>query len=78
MSVLDTITVDLAVVLGSAELPIRQILRMSRGAMIPLDAKEDDPTLILVNDKLVAYGQVIVDRDQILVEITEVVSRNMI
>ena len=73
MSVLDSITIDMQIVLGSAHVPIRQILRMSRGAMIPLDCGHDDPTLVHVNDKLVAKGRVLVREDRLALEITEVV-----
>lgn len=76
MSVLESISIDMTVVLGSAQVPIRQILEMSRGAMIPLDCGHDDPTLVYVNDKLVARGRVLVHEDQMSLEITEVVSRN--
>jgi flagellar motor switch protein FliN/FliY len=75
MSVLDDITIDMSVVLGSAQVPIRQILKMSRGAMIPLDCGHDDPTLVFVNNKLVAKGKVLVNEDQMSLEITEVVRK---
>ncbi|MBJ6122060.1 FliM/FliN family flagellar motor switch protein [Sphingomonas mollis] len=73
MSVLEDITIDLSVVLGSTHVPIRQILRMGRGAMIPLDCGHDDPTLVYVNGKLVAKGRVLVNEDQMSIEVTEVV-----
>lgn len=72
MSVLDDITIDLSVVLGSTQVPIRQILRMGRGAMIALDCGHDDPSLVYVNGKLVARGKVLVNEDQMSVEVTEV------
>lgn len=76
MSVLEDITIDMSIVLGSAQVPIRQILNMSRGAMIPLDCGHDDPTLVYVNNKLVAKGQVLVNEDQMSIEITEVVRKD--
>ncbi len=72
MSVLDDITIDLSVVLGSTHVPIRQILRMGRGAMIPLDCGHDDPSLVYVNGKLVAKGKVLVNEDQMSLEVTDV------
>ena len=75
MTVLEDITIDMSIVLGSAQVPIRQILKMSRGAMIPLDCGHDDPTLVFVNNKLVAKGQVLVNEDQMSLEITEVVRK---
>ena len=78
MSVLDSISIDMTIVLGSAQVPIRQILKMSRGAMIPLECGHDEPTLVYVNNKLVAKGRVLVDADQMSIEITEVVRRDAI
>lgn len=75
MSAVEGIKVDLEIVLGSAKVPIRQILKMSRGAMIPLGASHDDPTLVYVNKQLVARGKVRVEGDQMSLEVTEVVKR---
>ncbi len=75
MSVLETIAVDMTVVLGSALVPIRQVLKMGRGAVIPLDCGEDDPTLVYVNNQLVARGRISVSYDLMSIEITEVVKK---
>ena len=75
MSVLEDITLEMSIVLGSAQVPIRQILKMSRGEMIPLDCNHDDPTLVYVNNKLVAKGRVLVNEDQMSLEITEVMKQ---
>ncbi|GGB74229.1 FliM/FliN family flagellar motor switch protein [Blastomonas aquatica] len=74
MSVLNDISVECTIVLGSTTLPIRQVLKMSRGAMIPLDRNEDDPTQLFMNGQLVARGQILVDGDRMLLEISELVS----
>ena len=76
MSVLDEIKIDMSIVLGSAQVPIRQILKMSRGATIPLDCGSEDPTLVYVNNKLVAKGRVIAQDEQISLGITEVVQKD--
>ena len=75
MSAIDDITIDVSVVLGSAQIPISQILRMGRGAMIALDCGHDDPTLLYVNGKLVATGTVLVNEDQMSIEINHVVRK---
>ncbi|WHU04752.1 MULTISPECIES: FliM/FliN family flagellar motor switch protein [Sphingomonas] len=75
MSVLDGIMVDMSIVLGSANVPIRQVLQMSRGAMIPLESSQDDPSLVYVNDELVAKGVVLVDGEVMSLEITELVKK---
>ncbi|MBC9032544.1 FliM/FliN family flagellar motor switch protein [Sphingomonas sp. JC676] len=76
MSVLEGIMIDLSIVLGSAEVPIRQILQMSRGAMIPLDCGQDDPSLVYVNGELVAKGRILVDGERMSLEISELVKKS--
>lgn len=75
MSVLEGIPIDLSIVLGSTELPIRQVLKMSRGAMIPLDCGHNDPTRVYVNNELVAEGKILVDGEHMSLEITRVIQR---
>lgn len=75
MSVLEGIMIDLSIVLGSAEVPIRQILQMSRGAMIPLDCGQDDPSLVYVNGELVAKGRILVEDERMSLEISELIKK---
>jgi len=75
MSVLEAIPVELSIVLGSTQLPVYQILEMSRGAMIPLDCGQDDPTLVYVNDELVARGRILVEDERMSLEITDIIQK---
>ncbi|MGU3315133.1 FliM/FliN family flagellar motor switch protein [Sphingomonas sp. M6A6_1c] len=75
MSVLEAIPVELSIVLGSTQLPVYQILKMSRGAMIPLDCGQDDPTLVYVNDELVARGRILVEDERMSLEITDIIQK---
>jgi flagellar motor switch protein FliN/FliY len=74
MTILEGIPVDLSIVLGSAEIPIRQILKMSRGAMIPLECGQYDPTQVYVGNDLVAEGRILIRGDQMALEITRVLT----
>ena len=69
MQTLDGVQLDLSVVLGRATMPIHQLLRMGRGAVIALDTREDDEVTILVNDIPVARGSIVVTGDRIGVEV---------
>lgn len=75
MSVIEAIEVEISVVLGSARVPIRHLLRMGRGAVIPLDSGDSDPALIFVNDELVASGEILVDGDKLSISISDVAKR---
>jgi flagellar motor switch protein FliN/FliY len=70
-SSVESVKVDISVVVGRAKLPMAQLLRMGRGAVIELDAKQSDQVLILANDKAVAKGEIVVQGDRIGVTVTE-------
>jgi flagellar motor switch protein FliN/FliY len=56
-------------------MPIHQALRLGRGAIIELDASEEDEVKILVNNFPVARGTVVVSGNRIAVEIKEMMPR---
>ena len=62
--------VEISVVLGRSVIPMHQLLRMGRGAVIELDSKQDDPVTIMANDKAVAKGEIILQGDKIGVSVT--------
>jgi flagellar motor switch protein FliN/FliY len=67
------VKVEISVVLGRSVIPMHQLLRMGRGAVIELDSKQDDPVLVLANDQPVARGEIVLHGDKIGVSITEVI-----
>jgi flagellar motor switch protein FliN len=72
---LENVTIDIAVVLGTSSMPIHQVLRLGRGAIIELDASEEDEVRILANNLPVAKGTVIVSGNRIAVEVKELLPR---
>jgi flagellar motor switch protein FliN/FliY len=76
MATFDEINVDISVVLGSSEMPVHQLLRMGRGAVIDLDVREDDDVSIYANNTLVAKGQVVLLGERVGISITEVLMRS--
>ncbi|RJF78766.1 FliM/FliN family flagellar motor switch protein [Rhodopseudomonas palustris] len=76
MPTLDKVPVDLMVVLGTTSMPIHQVLRLSRGAIIELDASEADEVKILANNMPIASGVVLVDRNRIAVEVKQMLTRS--
>ena len=75
MPTLDNVSIDIAVVLGTTSMPIHQVLRLGRGAIIELDASEDDEVRILANNLPVAKGTVIVSGNKIAVEVKQLLPR---
>src|SRR5271166_5404059 len=55
-----SIPVTVQVVLGSTSLPVANLMRLARGAVISLDQRVGDPVDIVVNGKVVARGEIVV------------------
>ncbi len=72
---LENVSIDIAVVLGTTAMPIHQVLRLGRGAIIELDASEEDEVSILANNLPVAKGTVIVSGNKIAVEVKQLLPR---
>ncbi|MFZ4533752.1 MAG: FliM/FliN family flagellar motor switch protein [Alsobacter sp.] len=75
MTGLDNVSVDISIVLGRSRMPIHQLLRMGRGAVITLDSAEGDEVEILANDLPIARGIVVVNGTLITVEVKELIRR---
>jgi flagellar motor switch protein FliN len=75
VAALDDMAVNLTVVLGRNRMPVHMLLRMGRGAIIELEATEDDMVEILANDYPIARGHVVVTGSRIAVEITEIIKK---
>lgn len=67
------IEVDVVAVLGRADLPIRQILKLGRGAVVELDRQIEEDIELFVNDILVAFGEIVTIGDVLGVKINKVV-----
>jgi flagellar motor switch protein FliN len=68
---LSNVKVEISVVLGRSVIPMHQLLRMGRGAVIELDSRQDDPVMIMANDRPVAKGDIVIHGDRIGVSVTE-------
>lgn len=68
------VDVEISVVLGKAVMPIHQLLKMGRGAVIELDTSIEDPAFLYANNKLVARGQVMIVNENLAISITETIT----
>jgi flagellar motor switch protein FliN len=75
VSTFDKVSVDITVVLGTTYMPIHQVLRLGRGAIIELESSEDDAVNILANNLPVAKGTVVVNGNRIAVEVGDLLPR---
>jgi flagellar motor switch protein FliN len=54
------IPVTVKVVLGSAVMPVANLTKLGRGAVIPLDRRVGEPVEVVVNGRIIARGEVVV------------------
>ena len=75
------IPITLQVVLGSASMPVANLLKLGRGAVVPLDHRVGEPVDVVVNGRVVARGEVVVvedDTSRFGVSLTEVITPNKV
>ena len=70
MAQVKAVNVEIQIVLGRATLPMAQLLRMGRGAVIPLDAGVNDEVWILANNHPIARGEIQINEDRISIAVT--------
>ncbi|NKC28870.1 flagellar motor switch protein FliN [Ochrobactrum ciceri] len=72
------IPVDVQVVLGGTTMPVANLMKLGRGAVITLDKQIGDPVDIVVNGRVIARGEVIVledDSSRFGVSLTEIIGK---
>jgi flagellar motor switch protein FliN/FliY len=72
------IPVEVAAVLGKAEMQVSHLLKLGRGAVIELDRKVGEAIDIYVNNRLVARGEVVVVEDRLGITMTEIIKSDRI
>lgn len=71
------IPVTVSVVLGSTTMPVASLVKLGRGAVIPLDRRVGEPVDVVVNGRVIARGEVVVleeGNSRFGISLTEVVA----
>jgi flagellar motor switch protein FliN/FliY len=69
------VKLPIRVLLGRTQLCLRDIAHLANGAVLELDCSPDDPVEIIVNDRIIAHGEVVVVSGNYGVRITKIGSR---
>jgi flagellar motor switch protein FliN len=64
----------MSVVLGKTTKTIREVLGLGPGSVMELDKMAGEPVDIMVNDKLIAHGEVVVVDENFGVRVTDIVT----
>lgn len=74
MGILLDVPLQITVELGRASMPVKRVIELGRGSVIELDRVAGEPVDILVNDRLIGYGEVVVVDDKFGVRITKILA----
>ena len=67
------VEVEITAVLGTSMMPISQILKLGRGAVVELNRNVGEDIEVHANNRVVANGEVVVVEDRLGVNLTEIV-----
>lgn len=78
LAVILGVPVKMQVVLGAAAMPVASLLKLGRGSVIELDQKVGEPVDVMVNDRVVARGEVVVvEEERFGITLTEIVTSDL-
>ncbi len=66
------VELDLSVILGETNIPLKKVLDITKGSIIELDNKTTEPIKLLANGTEVAKGEVVIIEDNFGLRITEI------
>ncbi len=74
MSILMDVSLPVSVELGRGKVTVKEALSLAPGSVIELDKLAGEPVDILLNDRLIAHGEVVVVNDHFGVRLMDIVS----
>jgi flagellar motor switch protein FliN/FliY len=68
------VKLDVRIVLGRNQMPVSELLKLTKGSVIELDRKVGEPVDVMINDRVIARGDLVkVQGDMIGVALREIV-----
>jgi flagellar motor switch protein FliN len=74
IELLRDVELNVKIELGRSRMLVEDVLKLSEGSVVELDKLAGDPVDVLVNDRLVARGEVLVLNDNFCVRVNEIVA----
>lgn len=71
---LNDVELNVKIELGRAQMLIEDVLKLGEGSVVELNKLAGDPVDVMVNDRLVARGEVLVLNDNFCVRISEIIA----
>jgi flagellar motor switch protein FliN/FliY len=70
------VDVDVTAVLGVSIMPISQVLKLGRGAVVELERFVGEEIELVAEESIIAKGEVVVIDDRLAVSITKIIKRH--
>jgi len=70
--ILQNVTVTLAIEVGRTQIKIKDLLRMTQGSVVELDRLAGEPLDLLINDTVIAQGEIILVGERYGIRLTRV------
>jgi flagellar motor switch protein FliN/FliY len=77
IDLLRDVDLNVKIELGRSRMLVDDVLRLGEGSVVELDKLAGDPVDVLVNDRLIARGEVLVLNDNFCVRINDIISRDV-
>jgi flagellar motor switch protein FliN/FliY len=77
LDLLMNVTLGVSAELGRCRMRVSDVLQLGTGSIVALDRLAGSPIDVLVNDRLVARGEIVAVDDRFGVRVTEVVARKV-
>ncbi|MCZ6526952.1 MAG: flagellar motor switch protein FliN [Gammaproteobacteria bacterium] len=68
------IPISLSVEIGQTKINIRNLLQLNQGSVVELDRLAGEPLDVMVNNTLVAHGEIVVINEKYGIRLTDVIS----
>ena len=73
LDLMHDVQLDVTIELGRTHMHLQDVLKLRKGAVVPLDKLAGDPVDIYVNGRLIARGEVLVLNDSFCVRVAELI-----
>lgn len=77
LDLLRDVDLNVKIELGRSKMLVEDVLRLGDGSVVELDKLAGDPVDVLVNDRLIARGEVLVLNDNFCVRINDIITRDI-
>jgi len=74
IELLKDVDLDVRIELGRTQMYLEDVLKLRRGAVVPLERLAGDPVDIFVNGRLIARGEVLVMNDNFCIRVAELLA----